>query len=136
MARDISIHDDDVNVLRRELRFVLQYLERLGHTDSQVVFGWPWGLVYPPDNPWGKITIPLAKVEAEVEKLESALLGRLGGDDVFIRIPPADWEFEFCHHSGIHLRFETPGRIPSDFLKRWTEHGLMPIERDIEPRQA
>lgn len=51
MPREISVHNNDVSVLNRELRFFIQYFMQLGHTECELIFGWHWGLNYPAGKP-------------------------------------------------------------------------------------
>jgi hypothetical protein len=130
MAREISVHEVAQDVLRAELRHVVQYFRDLGHEQCELVFGWHWGMDYPPAAPWRTMHVPLANVETEVRKPEDAGLGEFGRDDVTVRVPPLDCEFLFCHHWGIHLTFSQPGQVAKDFLAHWTSAGLAPVERD------
>jgi hypothetical protein len=129
MAREISIHEVDDDILRDELRSLVRYFRDLGHERCDVLFGWRWGMDYYPNAPWEKVSIPLAELESEIRKVEDAGLGRLGGDDLFVTIPRLDGEFCFCHHEGIHLVFSEAGQTTADFLDRWCSAGLVPVER-------
>jgi hypothetical protein len=129
MAREISIHEVAQDVLRAELRHVVQYFRDLGHGHCELMFGWHWGMDYPPAAPWETMRVLLAEVETEVRKPEDAGLGEIGRDDVTIRIPSVDGEFTFCHHYGIHLTYSQSGQVMKDFLARWTSSGLAPVVR-------
>jgi hypothetical protein len=133
MAREISVHEVAQDVLRAEMRHLIQYLRDRGHEHCELVFGWHWGMEYPKGTPWATMHIPLAELETEVQKPEDAGLGEFGGDDVTIRVPPLDCEFLFCHHEGIHLTFSQPGQVAEDFRARWTSAGLTPKETDSGP---
>lgn len=130
MPREICIHNNDVSVLVRELRFVIQYFLQLGHTECEVVFGWRWGMGYPAGEPWAANVVRLDDLETEIQKPELAGHGQFGHDDIEIRIPSVNNTFVFCHHSGIHLNFETTDSVSSDFRARWLSLGFKPIERD------
>jgi hypothetical protein len=130
MAREISIHEVDQNVLRAELKHLVQYLLDRGHEQCELEFGWHWGMEYPPEAPWGTLHVPLTAVDAEVQKPEDEGIGEFGRDDVTIRVPPLDCEFLFCHHSGIHLTFAQPSQVVEAFQARWLSAGLAVEERD------
>jgi hypothetical protein len=136
VAHEIRIHPDDDDVLRSELRFMIEYFLELGQTQCELVFGWHWGLNYPPGDPWGTNLCPLSDVEAEVQKPELAGLGKLGHDDVQILFPEIHLDFQFCHHCGIHLTFATEDQVSRDFCKRWSDAGLDPIEREVIDNEA
>ena len=135
MRRDISIHDVAKDVLRAEILYMIQYFRELGHEQYEVVFGWHWGMDYPPEAPWKTLHFPLAELEAEIQKPEDVGLGEFGGDDVTIRFPPLDAEFCFCHHKRMHLKFSPPSQVAEDFLKRWTLAGSSPWDRECTPAE-
>lgn len=132
MTREISIHDVNRAVLLNELRHVVAYFCDLGYETCELVFGWHWGMDYPPAAPWEAIHVRLAEVEVEVRKPEIAGLGEFGRDDVTVRFTPMGVEFCFCHHGGIHLTYSQPGPFAVDFLARWALAELAPVERDCE----
>jgi hypothetical protein len=133
MTRAIDIHGVPREVLRAELAYLIGYLGERGHERCEVVFGWHWGMDYPPEKPWGTIPLSLSDLEAEVGKLEEAGLGTFGLDDVTIGIPPLQCEFLFCHHHGVHLTASGPAGIADDFHARWTSAGLNPGVGDGTP---
>jgi hypothetical protein len=66
MALEISIHDLSPDALWDELRSVVEDARRRGHDRCELVFGWHWGMVYPPGEPWKTFIVPLEEVEAEI----------------------------------------------------------------------
>src|SRR5262249_20390938 len=110
---------------------LIQYLQELGHDRCELVFGWHWGLEYPPGRPWETLDVALADLEAEVRRPEDAGLGALGGDDVTIRVPGLACEFLFCHHSDIHLKFAHPSDVADAFAARWSRAGLGVAVREL-----
>ncbi len=136
MARELSIHNCDAAILISELQFVIEYFLNLGHSHCELMFGWHWGIYYPPGNPWGTIQVPLADVETEVQKAVLASSGWVGGDDLQISFPSLDVGFIFCHHSGIHLTYTAEGQVSRDFLQRWSEAGLAPVECETVDKVA
>ncbi|MDB5345302.1 MAG: hypothetical protein JWP89_3679 [Schlesneria sp.] len=131
MAHEIRVHPDDTDVLRSELRFMIQYFLKLGQTECDLVFGWHWGVNYPPGRPWGINLTSLSDVEAAIGQPELAGLGKLGHDDVQILYPLLHLDFQFCHHCGIHLTFVTEDQVSRDFFKQWSDAELGPIEREV-----
>ena len=132
MAGEISIHQVTPDILRVELRHAVQYFQDLGHEQCELVFGWHWGMYYPPSAPWKTLEVLLANVEEEIQKPEICGLDEFGRDDLTIRVPSMDAEFLFCHHRGIHLSFSRPGNIVEDYLARWKSAGLTPVARDCK----
>lgn len=110
---------------------MIEYFLKLGQTQCELVFGWHWGLNYPPGNPWGTNLYPLSDVEIQIQKPELAGLGKLGDDDVQILFPALHLDFEFCHHCGIHLIYEKEDQVSRDFYQRWLDAELGPIKREI-----
>jgi hypothetical protein len=135
MKREVSVHEVTQDVLRAELSNLIRYLRDLGHEECQVVFGWHWGMDYPAGAPWRAMCVAISDLVAEIQKPEDVGLGGFGCDDVTISIPPLEWEFCFCHHSGIHLTFTPPSQVAEDFSARWSAAGLGVMERDCPPEQ-
>ena len=131
MSYEISVHHDDISVLLAELSHLVHYLRARGHEQCEVLFGWHWGMDYYPTSRWFAEVFTLAELESKVREVERAGLGRFGGDDLRLKVPGAVWEFCFCHHSGVHLKFTRPCKIAEDFLARWHAGGLSPIEREV-----
>ena len=120
MKREISVHEVTQDVMRAELLNFIRYLLDLGHKDCQLLFGWAWGMDYPVGTPWTAIPVAISDLVTEIRKPEDAGLGEFGRDDVTISVPPLEWEFCFCHHSGIHLTFTPPSQVADDFSARWS----------------
>ena len=134
MTRELSIHGDLPHIrdlLRLSLAHFAKYLRGLGYERCEVVFGWAWGMEYPPGDPWKAFDIPLAELESEVHKPEDAGYGELGGDDVTFRVPPLACEFLFCHHGGIHVSFGEPSPV-TEAIRRWSAAGFEVTEREIQ----
>lgn len=130
MAIEVSVHQVARGVLWAELRHVVHLLRGWGLDSCELIFGWHWGMEYPPGTPWATMLVPLGEVEAEVRKPEDAGFGTFGRDDVTIQIPSMDCVIEFCHHLGIHVTVPAPMRVAPQFLDRWTTEGLSPLVRE------
>jgi hypothetical protein len=89
-------------------------------------------LVLPGDGLLLKVCVDhvgqLADLVREVHRVEAAGLGRLGTDDLFIRISNVTPKFHFCNDSDIHIRFEEPDQISEFFQLRWKLCGYHPAE--------
>jgi hypothetical protein len=131
MRRILSIHEVADDVLRAELVHLVQYLRELGHERCQLVFGWHWGMDYPPGAPWHPMDIALSELVTEIQKPEHAGLGEFGSDDVIISVSQHEWEF--CHHHGIHLKFTPSSQVAQNFCARWAAAGLTVTESDCPP---
>lgn len=129
MSREISIHNVGPDALLAELKHLIDYLQELGMQETELMFGWHWGMDYPPGAPWVNRLMPVDRLESEIRIPEEAGLGKLGGDDITIRIPSLDCEFLFCHHAGIHLTVADAGALTDHFIDRWSSAGFAPTER-------
>src|SRR5262249_36022594 len=109
MKQEFAIHSVSDDVLAAELAHFVDYFLEQGHTGCAVLFGWHWGMDYYPTSHWDWLDIALDELQSEVQKVQDTDIGRIGGDDLHIRIPAVACEFCFCHHSGIHISFEEPG---------------------------
>lgn len=130
--RQVTVHDVDDQILRSELTHLILYLQGLGHEQCEVLFGWHWGINYYPTARWVAECFPLSELESKVHDVETAGLGRLGGDDLIIKLLGLDCEFCFCHHSGIHLKCAASDSVATYFLERWQADGLPAIDTNIE----
>ena len=113
-------------LLRAELEFVLRYLAESQHENCDVLFGYAWGNDYYPTSRWDYVAMPVANVMEEVVRVESLGMGRLGENDLFIRLPRLPIEFRFCHESDLHLEFEETNEILRAMSIRWEALGYMP----------
>ena len=117
MRREVSIHEVAQDGLHAELVHLIEYLRDLGHERCQVVFGWHWGMNYPPEAPWKAIDVPLSDLVTEVQKPEDAGYGEFGGDDVIITVPmhrPREFG-QACSGHPIRLKFTPPSQVAADF---------------------
>jgi hypothetical protein len=70
----------------------------------------------------------LLDLDAEIRGAEDAGLGNFTRDDVKLFFEDRGLNLEFCHHSGVHLKFSEPSNITEHFFLRWEAEGLEPIE--------
>jgi hypothetical protein len=129
MQRDLQIHAESESCLRAELSYAAAYLQSVGHVECEVLFGWAW-LAHPSgsDLSWRSVRIPIVRLDAEVECAEAAGLGRFRRDDVHLMLDGGKLELLFCHHSGIHIKYDQPDNFVEHFFTRWQSAGLSPLE--------
>jgi hypothetical protein len=128
MPREILTHPIPQPAMWEELNFLIHKLEDLGHRDCQVTFGFAWANDFYPNDKWEEITLTGIKLVAAVRKLEGSSAGKLGSDDLFIRVPPLGVKFQFCNDSDIHIWFEEPNEFTELFYTRWRDRGYTPAE--------
>jgi len=121
LTRELSVSD-----LRSELGYIAEYLSSNGHNTGLVLFGFAWGNDYYETSSWEEETIPLTELSAKVKTVESQDIGSLGSDDLFLKV--GGIEVHFCHHSDIHLSFESPDTVTEHFFDRWKSQGFEPVE--------
>jgi hypothetical protein len=135
MKHEIAVHDLDGPALHSELTHLVDHFRGPGVDHCRGLFGWPWGNEYYPTPRWETLEFPLEAIDAEVYRVESAELGSLGGDDLFLEFPSCDGEFQFCHHHGIHFICEMPNQVAAYLLMRWHGAGWKITQRDC-PEEA
>ena len=126
-SRQLQVHTESEERLWTELDYIVDYFQRLGHRECHLYFGWAWYKA--PEShelAFKKVRTSLGEVASEVHKAENADLGRFTNDDVTLSFDELPLEFEFCHHSGIHLYFAEAGPITDHFFHRWRNEGLNP----------
>jgi len=129
MERDLQVHTEDVDCLRAELAYVVEFFRDLGFGRCDVLFGWAWSTERDKSElSWKRVNIPLLELDAEIRRAEDAGLGKLGNDDVWVSFEGRNLKVQFCHHSGIHLAYPDPDKITESFFTRWQSEGLAPIE--------
>lgn len=128
MTREILTHPITAGQLREELEFFAQYFRNLGLEDCEALFGFAWGNKYYPTAEWKAVRLPLQSLVDEVQRVETAKLGALGSDDLFVSLPALNLEFHFCNDSDLHLSFPEPTDITEYFYQRWKERGFSPAE--------
>jgi hypothetical protein len=128
MKREILTYPISAAELKAELAFFAEHFRSLGYAHCEALFGWAWGNKYYTTTTWDRVYIPLTDLLSEVQRVESAGLGLLGRDDLFLSVPPLNLEFQFCNDSDIHVFFEGPAEIPEFFYNRWKVCGFHPAK--------
>jgi hypothetical protein len=133
---DLQIHTESLASLCAELDHVVDYNGKLGFNECELLFGWAWRTI--PDKPdlsWRNIRIPTSEIGSAIQQAEAAGLGKFGHDDVWITFNERIPEFQFCHHSGVHLSYFEGCEITKHFQNRWRTLGLNPIEREVSDQR-
>jgi hypothetical protein len=131
VERDLQVHSEDVDRLRAELAFVVEFFRAMGYGRCDVFFGWAWTTDQGDSDLLMKgANIPLVDLDAEVRRAENAGLGNFGQDDVWVSFEGLPVKVQFCHHSGIHLSYTEPDDITERFFTRWQAGGLNPVENE------
>lgn len=123
--RCIVTSELDPDLLRAELSYVANYFAARAHVMCSVLFGFAWGNEYYVGD-WVAEEIALDSVAAKARELEASRLGRLGRDDLYVTV--AGLEFQFCHESDLHLRFDESDDTVEHFFSRWGGLGFAPTE--------
>ena len=112
--------------LREELHYFVEFYAAKGISSCSVLFGHAWGIKYYPTKDWLEEDVLLRSLLAKVEQVEASGLGRLGSDDLFLKLPGL--EFLFCNDSDLHLIFAQADPDIEHFFQRWKRLGFRPAE--------
>jgi len=84
------------------LDWVLGCFARHGIVEVTMIYGYEWDIA---SLQWEEKLIEVGTIRDRVKALEDEGCGRLGQDDLFIRIDDRV-EVQFCHHADVHLRYD------------------------------
>ena len=126
MQREVLTDRLSNQQLRNELRFLVEFYTAKGIISCGVLFGSAWGNRYYPTKDWVEEDVPLGNLLAKVEEVEALGIGRLGADDLFLKL--LGLEFLFCNDSDIHLMFSEDHLDIEYFFQRWKRLGFKPAE--------
>ena len=129
MSREITTYPISTEEIWEELLYLAEYFLHRGHESCELLFASAWGNDYYDTNIWYPELVPLAELSEKVKQVETSGIGHLGNNDLFIKIPGLSLEFQFCHHSDIHLFFGDPDETTGHFFARWESRGFTPRER-------
>jgi hypothetical protein len=124
-SRCIITSQLDAAALRAELSYVASYFSARAHVTCKILFGFAWGNEYY-DGDWIDEEIALDSVAAKTREVEASGFGRLGRDDLYVSV--SGLEFQFCHESDLHLRFDESDDAVEHFFGRWGGLGFAPTE--------
>ena len=126
MEREILTYAITQEQMNDELSFVSKYFYEKGVNKCEVLFGFAWGNDYYPGNEWQEEEIGFLNLVSKVREVEASGIGKLGKDDLFIKV--SGLEFRFCNDSDIHIYFNEPNDDVEFFYSRWKEMGYQPAE--------
>lgn len=126
MNREILTYPISQEQINEELSFMVEYFSKKGVDKCEVLFGFAWGNDYYPGSEWPDEEIGLDCLIKKVDEVEASGIGRLGRDDLFIKI--SGLEFRFCNDSDVHIYFQTANDDVEYFYTRWKEMGYQPAE--------
>jgi len=126
MKREVLTYPLSEQQVRAELAHVVEFYLAKGATTCRVLFGFAWGNKYYPSNEWFEEDVALINLSAKVAEVEATGLGRIGSDDLYLRMD--DLEFRFCHDSDIHISFIEHHPEMEHFYQRWKMLGFKPAE--------
>ena len=109
-----------------ELAFVVQYFVKKGVEKCGVLFGSAWGNDYYPTNEWFDEKVALSNLVEKVREVEASGIGKIGRDDLFVKI--SGLEFRFCNDSDVHIYFTEHSDEIEFFYSRWKALGYQPAE--------
>jgi len=124
-SRCIITSELDPAALRAELSYVAEYFAARAQVSCKVLFGFAWGNEYYVGD-WIAEEIRLDSVAAKTRQVEDSGLGCIGRDDLYVTV--SGLEFQFCHESDLHLRFDEPNDAVEHFFSRWGGLGFRPTE--------
>ncbi len=128
MRREILTYPLERIQMKEELLFFADYMRGCGYADCDVLFGYAWGIEYYETDRWDYERIPLDSLVDKVMQVEVSGLGKLGHDDVWVKIPGLEMEFRFCNDCDIHINYEFAGEMTEFFYQRWKSRGFSPAE--------
>jgi hypothetical protein len=74
-----------------ELANLVEVFAARGYRTCTVVFGFAWGNEYYGNSPdWNEVALPLTALVQKVRDVEASGTGRLGHDDLFVRVDSLD----------------------------------------------
>jgi hypothetical protein len=113
----------DAEAVRMDFDDFVTELESRPSEKVRVVFGLAWGNeVY--EHDWLELDLTGSELRSRVAAAEAAGLGKIGSDDLHIKIPAPGAERQYCHEADIHVTAADP-RHPyvEAERQRWLEMG-------------
>lgn len=102
MTHGIVGRPRDAEALRRDFDEFVTELESRPAERVGVVFGFAWGNeIYEGD--WLELSLTGGELRARVAEAEAAGLGKIGSDDLYIKLPALGIERQYCHEADIHV---------------------------------
>ena len=106
--------------LREDLSWFLATVAECG--DLEAMFGFAWGN-YRYSGEWQWESLAPSAILSELAAYESVGDGRLGGDDLHLRVPSLGCERLYCHHADVHFTVDESSELFRLQQQRWRERG-------------
>lgn len=120
MNREVITDPLDRGDLWFDLRENVILFKQLGVTQPLVLFGFSWGKqIY--DGPWTEQPISVDQLTHQVLEAEEKQFGKLGDDNLYIRVPEMDIRVQYSHETDIHLSYSDENIFVQNVLARWLE---------------
>ena len=88
--------------VRRDFEEFVTELESRPSERVGVVFGFAWGNeIY--EHDWLELDLTGSELRARVAEAEAASLGKIGTDDLYIKLPALGVDRQYCHEADIHI---------------------------------
>jgi hypothetical protein len=118
MIREVVTDPLDAADLWHDLHETIRLTEQLGLRDLRLFFGFAWGKqIY--EGRWVEIATSPEQVEPRIADAERRQYGRLGDDNVYIRMPEIDVRVEYSYETVIHLSYAQDNAFVKATLNRW-----------------
>lgn len=126
MEREILTYPLSTDQMNDELSFMVEYFSNKGIETCSVLFGFAWGNEYYPGNEWSDEEIALKNLIQKVKEVEASGIGRIGRDDLFVKL--SGLEFRFCNDSDLHIYFTSHSEDIEFYYTHWKQLGYQPAE--------
>jgi hypothetical protein len=123
MSKGFIGRPPDVEEVRRDFEAFLADLESRPSERVGVVFGFAWGNeIY--EHDWLELDLTGSELRFRVEEAEAAGLGRVGTDDLYIKLPVIGAERQYCHEADVHVTAKEAGHpYVEKERQRWLDRG-------------
>lgn len=122
MSSGVIGRPPDVAAFRRDFDEFVTELESRPLETVAVVFGCGWGNeLYPAD--WLELNLTGSELRLRVAEAETAGLGKIGEDDLFIKLPGLGVERLYCHEVDIHLTADADHPYVEAERQEWIKRG-------------
>lgn len=114
----------DTKSLWDELQFTLEWLKSRNIDRVEILYGFPWGIHYYPEDVWTYVEVVISAVMDHIKAVEARGLGLFGDCDFEVKFGSS--VILFCHESDIHLTSDD-SEVIRFFRDRWTNAGILNV---------
>ncbi|QDU39972.1 hypothetical protein Mal4_43260 [Maioricimonas rarisocia] len=113
----------DADAVRRDFDEFVTQLESTPSETVYVVFGFGWGNeIY--EHDWLELALTGSELRTRVAEAEAAGLGRIGSDDLYVKLPALGVERQYCHEADVHVTAADPKHPYVEAERqRWLDRG-------------